>query len=48
MSAQRGDTLSIVLRPAVDTQPPVEAHVLVTNGGTLQEAPSTQKVSGTG
>jgi hypothetical protein len=48
VSARRGDTLAIVLRPAVDTRPPIEAHVMVTRGGTLQEAPSTQKVSGTG
>lgn len=48
VSARRGDTLAILLRPAVDTQAPVEAHVLVSHGGALQEVPSTQKASGTG
>lgn len=48
VSARRGDTLAILLRPAVDTQPPVEAHFLVSHGSALQEVPSTQKVSETG
>jgi hypothetical protein len=48
VSARPGDTLTIVLRPAIDVAQPVEAHLFVAPPPALREVPVTMRISPSG